>query len=117
IKKALNLHLREAHEDFQKLVSIQPKHSILQYNLALTYVQLGNINKAHEHFLRSYYLDSKNYLAGIYAVYTAQLTNEKYEKLRSILKDSIHLEDDSEEKELYKTLLAISENNYMLATS
>ncbi|MEJ2413679.1 MAG: tetratricopeptide repeat protein [Sulfurimonas sp.] len=115
IKKALNLHLREANEDFQKLVSIQPKHSILQYNLALTYVQLGNINKAHEHFLRSYYLDSKNYLAGIYAVYTAQLTNEKYEKLRSILKDSIHLEDDSEEKELYKTLLAISENNYMLA--
>lgn len=115
IKKALNLHLREANEDFQKLVSIQPKHSILQYNLALTYAQLGNINRAHEHFLRSYYLDSKNYLAGIYAVYTAQLTNQKYEKLRSILKDSIHLEDDSEEKELYKTLLAISENNYMLA--
>ena len=115
IKKALNLHLREANEDFQKLVDIQPKHSILQYNLALTYAQLGNLNKAHEHFLRSYYLDSKNYLAGIYAVFTAQLTNEKYEKLRSILKDSIHLEDDSEEKELYKTLLAISENNYMLA--
>ncbi|WP_428738874.1 tetratricopeptide repeat protein [Sulfurimonas sp.] len=115
IKKALNLHLREANEDFQKLVAIQPKHSILQYNLALTYAQLGNLNKAYEHFLRSYYLDSKNYLAGIYAVYTAQLTNNKYEKLRSILKDSIHLEDESEEKELYKTLVAISENNYMLA--
>lgn len=115
IKKALNLKLREANEDFQKLVSIQPKHSILQYNLALTYAQLGNINKAHEHFLRSYYLDSKNFLAGIYAVYTAQLTNKKYQKLKSILSDSIHMEDDSEEKELYKTLLAISDNNYMLA--
>ncbi|MDH4945052.1 tetratricopeptide repeat protein [Sulfurimonas sp. C5] len=115
IKKALNLQLREANDDFQKLVKIQPKHSILQYNLALTYAQLGNLNKAHEHFLRSYYLDSKNYLAGLYAVFTAQLTNTKYEKLRSILSDSIHMEDESEEKELYKTLLAISENNYMLA--
>ncbi|MFT7859971.1 MAG: tetratricopeptide repeat protein [Sulfurimonas sp.] len=115
IKKALNLHLREANEAFQKLVKIQPKHSILQYNLALTYAQLGNFNKAHEHFLRSYYLDSKNYLAGIYAVFTAQLTNNKYLKLRSILRDSIHMEADSKEKELYKTLLAISEDNYMLA--
>lgn len=115
IKKALNLQLREANEDFQKLIEIQPKHSILQYNLALTYAQLGNLNKAYEHFLRSYYLDSKNYLAGLYAVFTAQLTNNKYEKLRSILSDSIHMEDESEEKELYKTLLAISENNYMLA--
>ncbi|QOP41860.1 tetratricopeptide repeat protein [Sulfurimonas marina] len=115
IKKALNLQLREANEDFQKLVTIQPKHSILQYNLGLTYAQLGNLNKAHEHFLRSYYLDSKNFLAGLYAVFTAQLTNNKYLKLRSILSDSIHMENDGEEKELYKTLLAISENNYLLA--
>ena len=115
IKKALNLHLREANQKFQQLVKIQPKHSILQYNLALTYAQLGNLNKAHEHFLRSYYLDSKNYLAGIYAVYTAQLTNKKYTKLKSVIKDSLHQEDDSEEKEFYKTLLAIAENNYISA--
>ena len=115
IKKALNLRLREANEDFQKLTQIQPKHSILQYNLALTYAQLGNLNKAHEHFLRSYYLDSKNYLAGIYAVYTAQLTNKKYTKLKSIIKDSLHLEEESEEIEFYKTLIAIAENNYISA--
>lgn len=116
IKKALNLQLREANEDFQKLVSIQPKHSILQYNLALTYAQLGNFNKAYEHFLRSYYLDSKNYLAGIYAIYTAQLTNNKYYKLQSILTDSIYLEDDGEEKELYTTLLSIANNDYIKAS-
>lgn len=115
IKKALSLHLREANEEFQELVKIQPKHSILQYNLALTYAQLGDLNKAHEHFLRSYYLDSKNYLAGIYAIFSAQLTNNKFHKLRSIITDSVHMEEDSQEKELYKTLLAISEDNYLLA--
>lgn len=116
IKKALNLQIREANEELQRLVTSQPKHSILQYNLALTYAQLGDFDKAHEHFLRSYYLDAKNYLAGIYAVYTAQLTNTKYDKLESILSDSIHLENDSEEKNLYITLLSIAQNNYILAS-
>ncbi|MBA1438279.1 MAG: tetratricopeptide repeat protein [Epsilonproteobacteria bacterium] len=117
IKKALDLKLREANEAFRALVKIQPKHSILQYNLALTYAQLGDMKKAHEHFLRSYYLDAKNYLSGIYAIYTAQLTNKKYKKLKSILKDSIHQEQESEETELYKTLIAIAENDYISATN
>ena len=115
IKKALSFRIREANEELQKLVKIQPKHSILQYNLALTYVQLGNIQKAHEHFLRSYYLDAKNYLSGIYAVMTAQLINKPVTKLKSILKDSISLEDTTEDIDLYKTLLYLSENDYIAA--
>ena len=115
IKKALSFRIRLANEELQKLVKIQPKHSILQYNLALTYVQMGNLQKAHEHFLRSYYLDAKNYLSGVYAVMTAQLINKPYKKLESILKDSIALEDESEEIELYKTLLNIADSNYVSA--
>jgi Flp pilus assembly protein TadD len=115
IKKALSFKIREANEDLQKLVKIQPKHSILQYNLALTYAQMGNLKKAHEHFLRSYYLDAKNYLSGIYAIMTAQLMNKKYYKLKSIIKDSIALEEESEEIDLYKTLLYISEGDYISA--
>jgi len=115
IKKALSFQIRAANEELQKLVKIQPKHSILQYNLALTYAQMGDIQKAHEHFLRSYYLDAKNYLSGIYAIMTAQLINKKYQKLQSILKDSLSLEEDSKEKELYKTLLYLSNNDYISA--
>ncbi|QOP46273.1 tetratricopeptide repeat protein [Sulfurimonas paralvinellae] len=115
IKKALSFKIREANEDLQKLVKLQPKHSILQYNLALTYAQMGNLKKAHEHFLRSYYLDAKNYLSGIYAVMTAQLINVKYYKLKSIIKDSIALEEDGEDVDLYKTLLHLSEGDYLSA--
>jgi tetratricopeptide (TPR) repeat protein len=115
IKKALSFKIREANEELQKLVKVQPKHSILQYNLALTYAQMGNLNKAHEHFLRSYYLDAKNYLSGIYAIMTAQLINKDYYKLKSLIKDSIALEEESEDINLYKTLLAISESDYISA--
>jgi len=115
IKKALNLKIREANEELQKLIKIQPKHSILHYNLALTYAQMGNLKKANEHFLRSYYLDAKNYLSGIYAVMTSQLINKDSIKLKSILMEAITDEDASEEMDLYKTLLFISQNNYISA--
>jgi len=115
IQDALNFKLRLANQKLLQLVKIQPKHSILQYNLALTYAQLGDMKKANEHFTRSYYLDAKNYLSGVYAVLTAQLIHKPYKKLKSILKDSLYLEKDGEEKNLYLTLLALSENNYMTA--
>ena len=115
IKKALSFKIREANEELNKLVNIQPKHSILHYNLALTYAQLGNIKQANKHFLRSYHLNAKNYLSGIFAVMTGQLLHKNITKLKSILKDSIANEDDGETKELYSTLLYISENNYLSA--
>lgn len=111
IKMALSFQLRAANAELERLIQIQPKHSILHYNLALTYAQMGNMPKAHEHFLRSYYLDAKNYLSGIYALMTAQLINTENQKMKAILKDAISSEEPSEEIDLYKTILAISENN------
>jgi len=113
IKKALSMKIREANEALQRLAKIQPKHSILQYNLALTYAQLGDINQAYKHFLRSYHLDAKNYLSGIYAVMTGKMVNKRTRKLKSIITDSVHLEEEGEEKELYKTLLHISDKDYL----
>jgi len=115
IQKALQLQIREANKELQELVKIQPKHSILQYNLALTYAQLGDISKAHEHFLRSYYLDAKNYISGIYAVMTAQLIDKDVHKLHSIIKETLINEEINEEIDLYRTLLYISENDYLSA--
>lgn len=111
IKKALSFHIREANLELQKLVKIQPKHSVLHYNLALTYAQMGNMISAHKHFTRSYHLDAKNYLSGVYSVMSSQLIDEENMKLKSILKDSIAHEEPSEDIELYKTLLNISEDN------
>ena len=113
IQKALALNIREANNDLIELIKLQPKHSILHYNLALTYAQLGNNKKANQHFLSSYHLDAKNYLAGIYAVMTSQLINKDSQKLKSILTDSLSDEIDSEEKSLYLALLNISQNNYI----
>lgn len=115
IKKALDFKIREANEELQALVKVQPKHSILHYNLALTYAQLGDMENAQIHFLRSYHLDAKNYLSGIYAIMTSQLIEKDSAKLNSILKDSVMNEPDSEEIHLYRTLLYIAENNMLSA--
>jgi hypothetical protein len=46
---------------------------------------------------------------------TAQLVNKKYYKLKSIIKDAIALEDKSDDIELYKTLLYLSDGDYISA--
>jgi len=113
IKKALSFKLREANEMLQELVEIQPKHSILHYNLALTYAQMGNMVDAHKHFVRSYNLDAKNYISAIYAIMCSQLVNKENPKFVSIIKDAISHEEPSEDLDLYNTLLFISEDNIM----
>ncbi|MCF6310278.1 MAG: hypothetical protein L3J19_07420 [Sulfurimonas sp.] len=116
IKKALSFRIRKANTMLQKLVKIQPRHSILHYNLALTYAQMGNMADAHKHFLRSYNLDAKNYLSAVYAIMTSQLINKENKKLLSMVKDSLSNEEFNEKIDLYKTLLFISQDN-ILATA
>lgn len=113
IKKALSFRLRDANKQLESLVKIQPKHSILHYNLALTYAQMGDIQKAYEHFRRSYHLDSNNYLSGIFTIMCAQILHKDYNKFNSILKDNLSNEENSEDIELYTTLLNITQNNLM----
>ncbi len=115
IKKALSFKIREANSELLALLKIQPKHSILHYNIALTYAQMGNIVSAHKHFLRSYHLDAKNYLSGVYAIMTSQLINKESLKLKSIIKDAITQEEKSEEIMLLRTLMYISENSAISA--
>lgn len=116
IQKALSFKIREANEMLQGLVEVQPKHSALHYNLALTYAQLGNFVEAQKHFIRSYNLDAKNYISGIYAIMCSQLIDKDSTKLLSIIKDEISNEEFSQEIDLYKTLLFISEDNYISAS-
>jgi Flp pilus assembly protein TadD len=114
IQKALQFRIREANVELQELVKVQPRHSILQYNLALTYAQMGDMIEANTHFIRSYHLDAKNYLSGIYALFTSELLQKEDAKLKSILKNAIEDEPETKNTELYKTLLAITDNNVLV---
>ncbi|MCW9026821.1 MAG: hypothetical protein OQJ77_05845, partial [Thiovulaceae bacterium] len=111
IKMALSFDLRDANEKLKELVNIQPKHSILHYNLGLTYAQMGDTTNAYKHFIKSFHLDAKNYLSGIYASLCADLLDKDKKRLLNTLKESMLLEDESEEIQFYKTLLFISNNN------
>jgi tetratricopeptide (TPR) repeat protein len=111
IQKALKFRLRDANKQLTALLKRTPQHSILNYNLALTYAQLGNIPKAYEHFLRSYHLDANNYLSGILAIMCSDMIGKSNPKLLSILQENLSREPDKEEFILYRTLLDIAQNN------
>jgi tetratricopeptide (TPR) repeat protein len=112
IQKALHFRLRDANIQLQDLLKNNAQHSILHYNLALTYAQLGDYNKAYDHFLRSYHLDANNYLSGIFALMSSEMISKPNPKLLSILKENLSQEQNNEEYDLYRTLLNMSENNY-----
>jgi len=117
IKKAINFDLVSANKELQKLLKLQPKHPILLYNLALTYAQLGDMKNAYKYFIRSYHLNPKNYLAGIFAVMSGELINKKISKLRSIINDSLIDEDQTEQMELYRNLIYITNNDILSANN
>jgi len=111
ISKSLTFKIRDANQQLKSLLILNPKHSILHYNLALTYAQMNNIPLAHKHFLRAYHLDAKNYLAGVFAIFSSQIIQKENPKMVSILKENLALEPEDEEFELYRTLIDISSNN------
>ena len=112
IKLALHFRIRQANKLLQKLVKIQPKHSILHYNLALTYAQLGDMHNAYKHFIWSYHLDAKNYLPGIYAYMASKLIHNEDIKLLGTLKEAIADEEDNEKTDFYKHLLYVAQGHY-----
>lgn len=112
IQKALTFKLRDANAQLKELLKTNPQHSILHYNLGLTYAQLGDFPKAYDHFLRSYHLDANNYMAGIFAMMCGELTSKDNPKLSSILKDNLSTEPEKEEFVLYRTLLDMMQNNW-----
>jgi len=115
IKLALNFRIRQANTILKKLVKIQPKHSILHYDLALTYAQLGDMHNAFKHFIWSYHLNAKNYLPGIYAYMCSKLIHQEDKKLLSTLKNTLaeDMEKSKEQLQFYTTLLQIAQNDWL----
>jgi tetratricopeptide (TPR) repeat protein len=111
IQKALKFRLRDANAQLLELLKTNPQHSILHYDLALTYAQLGDFSNAYDHFLRAYHLDAHNYMSGIFAIMSSELIGKNNPKLNSILQDNLAQEPTTEEFQLYRTLHDITQNN------
>ncbi|AQW80471.1 paralysed flagella protein B [Campylobacter pinnipediorum subsp. pinnipediorum] len=111
IANALNFKLKESNMDFIKLVSIYPKHSILHYNLALTYAQLGNFSMAFKHFATSYHLDPTNYLAGVFHAICADITNNLNPKFISELSKNLRNDTNIQRPNIYNSLLDLIAQN------
>ncbi len=111
IKKAITHHYLQANEQLKKLIDIYPKHSILHYNLALTYAQLGNYTLSYKHFLSSYRLDAKNYLAGIFAVMSGELIGKDNTKLLEEVKLDIDNDKKLKKINFFMTLTHLIQNN------
>ena len=111
IFKALNNNLREANSDFLEIVELYPNHSIVQFNLALTFAQLGDFALAYKHFVTSYHLDPLNYIAGAYAIMSAQMIGKESRRLTNEILDNIDLDPNLEPNNIYKAMIQLTQSN------
>jgi tetratricopeptide (TPR) repeat protein len=111
IKKALDFHIYEANDIFLKMVDEYKNHSVLHYDLALTYAQMGDYNLAYKHFSKSYHLDNNNYLAGVFALMTGKLIGKDIGKLSEDVKESLGKNSTLEKDNLYTSLIYLTDGN------
>ncbi|EHV0467242.1 tetratricopeptide repeat protein [Campylobacter coli] len=112
INDALNQKLRLANKEFQALLEDYPEHSILQYNLALTYAQMQNYELAYKHFSSSYHLNPKNYLAGVFAMFCGKLSDNDTTKLYHEILDNIAA-DSNFKANMQKNMLFLANGDYI----
>jgi tetratricopeptide (TPR) repeat protein len=111
IKKALDFHVYEANEIFLKMVEEYRNHSILHYDLALTFAQMGDYGAAYKHFSKSYHLDGNNYLAGVFALMSGNLIGKDITKLSEDVKESIARNTALGKDNLYASMIHLTDGN------
>ncbi|MGM0622815.1 MAG: hypothetical protein ACQESH_02225 [Campylobacterota bacterium] len=111
IRLALDKKILQANTLLKQLLQEYENHSIVHYNLALTYAQMDNFVKAHEHFTRSYHLDASNFLSGIFSLMSAQLIQKDVKKLHSIIVEDLRLEKSNETTKFYEALIEMMGDN------
>ncbi|MGP1359681.1 tetratricopeptide repeat protein [Campylobacter sp.] len=111
IAKALDYRLKEANKDFEELAKAYPNHSILQYNLALSYAQLGNFSLAAKHFIASYHQDVNNHLAGIFGAICMDINRNLNPKLIEEIGENLENDKNLKPINLYASLLSLINGN------
>ncbi len=117
IKKALNFKINEANKIFNSLKDKYQNHAILYYDLGLSYAQMKNYSKAYVNFIKSYHLDSKNYLAGIFAIFTKELIHQDNGKLIEEVNTDISSDKNLKDKRFYTALIEFARNNLISAAN
>ncbi len=90
IKLALNGHIFLANKAFKKLYKKRKDSYIINYNLGLTYAQLGDYTNAYKHFLKAYHLNPYDIKSGIFALYAADKMDIKNPYLVASIKDDLN---------------------------
>ncbi len=117
IKAAIENRLQKANRLLEKALKSYPNHSILHYNLGLTYAQLGNFTKAHKHFLRSYHLDSSNYLSAIFALMCEAFTGKPVPQVEKFVQEDLkQIENPDTREKFYQSLLYFYQGNSAAAS-
>ena len=115
IEKALQYKITEANAIFKSLKDRYPNHAILFYNLALTYAQMGDYTNAYKNFIKSYHLNSKNYLSGIFAIMTKELIHQDNTKLTEEVLNDLNSDHKAKERKFYYALIDFTKNSYTSA--
>jgi Flp pilus assembly protein TadD len=111
IKFAIEHQTRKAQDVFIDLVEQIDEDSVFNYDLGLTYAQLGNFEYAYNNFKKSFYLDESNMLAGVFALMSAKLANISNNDLSQRVKKSISdYSENNEEAIFYDTLYGFVDN-------
>ncbi len=89
IESSLKYDTREANRLFKSVINKYPNHSILHYNLALTYAQMGNYKDAYRHFIKSYHLNNKIFLSGIFSIMTGKLIDKDTSRTQRTIQEDL----------------------------
>ena len=111
IANALNYKLKQANEQFASLISLYPEHSVLHYDLALSYAQLGNFSMAAKHFITSYHLDPTNHLAGVLGAIANDINAVDNAKLLQEISENLGHDANSKDAPVSYALIALIGNN------
>lgn len=110
VKLATNNRLLQANDVLAQTERNFKNSDTLQYNLGLSYAQLGNFTKAYEHFRRAYFLNYRNIRAGVYAAMMADHAGADEERLVGELSEHL-LPLKDEESQFHLALLSFYGNN------
>ena len=118
IDKANRHRLYEANEIFKKHLSLFPHHSVLHYDLALSYAQLFDFARALKHFQRSYALDPNNHMAALFTLYCAKLLHKELpEKFLERVKSDIFSQPPSHLQKRLGAMLKVAGEDMEISLS
>lgn len=111
IEDALNYNIVESNKKLKDLVKTYSQHSILHFDLALSYAYLGKYDVARKHFVTSYHLNPKEHLAGIYALMCGDILGIEQTKFENNFVDNLSFSQEDDDYKFYKALYSLYKND------